>query len=233
MKAYALIVAGGTGTRFGAARPKQYLSLGDGEVLSYSYEAFSACEEISGIVIVAQDMWRDHVRALCDKCCSEKLLCIAQAGEDRRASVRNGLRIFEQLGLEKDSVVLVHDAARPFLTKEVIAQNIAAASEFGACCTVVPATDTPIVSADGKTIGQMPPRSMMYMSQTPQSFSMELLIRAHDTVPLDAPDVTDDCSLVRAIGHSVRLVMGTQQLFKITRAQDMIMAQNILEDYYG
>ncbi|MBP3371853.1 MAG: 2-C-methyl-D-erythritol 4-phosphate cytidylyltransferase [Clostridia bacterium] len=233
MKAYALIVAGGTGTRFGADRPKQYLPLGDGEVLSFSYAAFSACEEISGIVIVAQDIWHNHVRALCDKCGSEKLLCIAQAGDDRRASVRNGLHIFEQLGLGKDSVVLVHDAARPFLTKEVIMENIASASEFGACCTVVPATDTPIVSADGKTIDQMPPRSTMYMSQTPQSFSMELLIRAHDTVPTDAPDVTDDCSLVRAIGHSVRLVMGTQQLFKITRAQDMIMAQNILEDYYG
>lgn len=230
MSAYALIVAGGTGTRFGADRPKQYLPLGDREVLCYSYGAFCDCEQISGVVIVAQNMWHDHVRALCRAHGDQKLLAIAAAGDDRRASVRNGLKVFEDLGLAKGSVVLVHDAARPFLTNDVILENIAVTKEHGACCTVVPCTDTPIVSTDGATIEQMPPRSTVYLSQTPQSFSMELLIEAHDSVPADAPDVTDDCSLVRRIGHAVRLVTGTQNLFKITRAQDLIMAQNLLED---
>ena len=230
MKAYALIVAGGTGTRFGADRPKQYLPLGGEEVLSFSYAAFCACEKIEGIVIVAQDVWQDHVWELCEKHGTEKLIAIADAGEDRRASVYNGLQAFSSRELANDSVVLVHDAARPFLSQDVIEENIAMASAHGACCTVVPCTDTPIVSFDGNTIDQMPPRSTMYMSQTPQSFQMELLLQAHETVPQDAPDVTDDCSLVRSIGHPIHLVVGTQQLFKITRAQDLVTAQNILED---
>ena len=167
---------------------------------------------------------------LCKTIGTDKLIAIADAGKERRDSVRNGLAEFEARNLQTDALILVHDAARPFLSPDVILRNIEGAARFGACCTVIPSTDTPIVSANGNTIDQMPPRSQVYMSQTPQSFHMELLLRAHDTVPKDAPNVTDDCSLVRSIGHAVHLVQGTDTLFKITRAQDLMLAQHVLEE---
>ena len=230
MKAYALIVAGGNGLRLGTETPKQFLKLAGKEVLTYSLLAFSRCAQIDGIIVCAQAQWASVVRRICQRHEVEKLICVATAGSDRRASVKSGLDALVARGLEKNSIVLVHDAARPFLTQEVILRNIEAAKRFGACNTGIPATDTPVLSEDGDTICAMPPRRQVYLSQTPQSFQTQLLLRAHAQVPEDSANLTDDCALVHACGHTVKLVQGSPALFKITRAQDFALARAVLEE---
>ena len=230
-RAYALVVAGGSGQRLGSDTPKQFLTLGDREVLAYSLLALERAPEICGIVVCAQRTWHEHVRELCERSEITKLLDVADAGADRRGSVFSGLCALSAQGIGDDDVVLVHDAARPFLTRRVICDNIRATGEIGACNTVIPSTDTPLVSESGGSIDRMLPRRNIYLSQTPQSFRFGLIFAAHKMVPLDLADVTDDCALALAAGHEVALVSGERRLMKITHPQDMAIAGVFLEEY--
>ena len=230
-RAYALVVAGGCGQRLGGDTPKQFLTLGDREVLVYSLLALQRAAEICGIVVCAQQMWHEHVRTLCAENKITKFMDVAAAGADRRASVFSGLCALSAQGIAEDDVVLIHDAARPFLTQRVICDNIRAAEKIGACNTVIPSTDTPLVSEAGVSIVRMHPRRSVYLSQTPQSFRFGLIFEAHKMVPLDLADVTDDCALALAAGHDVALVSGERKLMKITHPQDMAIAGVFLEEY--
>ena len=230
-RAYALVVAGGSGQRLGSDTPKQFLTLGGQEVLTYSLLALQRTANICGIVVCAQKMWHEHVRALCAENKITKFMDAAAAGADRRASVYSGLCALSARGIGEDDVVLVHDAARPFLTRRVIEDNIRVALEKGACCTVIPSTDTPLMSESGGAIDRTLPRRCVYLSQTPQSFRFGLIFAAHRQVPLDLADVTDDCALALADGHEVALVSGERELMKITHPQDMAIASVFLKAY--
>ena len=230
-RAYALVVAGGSGQRLGSDTPKQFLTLGGQEVLTYSLLALQRTANICGIVVCAQKMWHEHVRALCAENKITKFMDAAAAGADRRASVYSGLCALSARGIGEDDVVLVHDAARPFLTRRVIEDNIRVALEKGACCTVIPSTDTPLMSESGGAIDRTLPRRCVYLSQTPQSFRFGLIFAAHRKVPLDLADVTDDCALALAAGHEVALVSGERELMKITYPQDMAIASVFLKAY--
>ena len=229
MKAFALIVAGGKGVRFGAQVPKQYLKLAGREIISYSMEAFSVHPGISGICVAAREEWKEHIGEIVRDQRIGGFLGVAQSVKERRDSVLNGLLFLLSHGACEEDVVLVHDAARPLLSEEVISRNIEVASVHGACVTVMPETDTPVISLDGETVSQMPPRRTVFRNQTPQSFRIGLLLDALNAVPQDNPNVTDDCSAAMIAGYPVRMVEGAPALIKITRQEDILFAQQMLE----
>ncbi len=229
MKAFALIVAGGKGVRFGAQIPKQYLKLSGREIISYSMEAFSVHPGISGICVAAREEWEEHIGEIVRDQRIGRFLGVAQAGKERRDSVLNGLLFLLSHGACEEDVVLVHDAARPLLSEEVISRNIEAASVHGACVTAIPETDTPVISMDGITVSQMLSRRTVFRNQTPQSFRIGLLYDALNAVAEDDPNATDDCFAVIRSGHPVRLVEGSPALIKITRQEDILFAQQLLE----
>ena len=131
--------------------------------------------------------------------------------------------------VDEDTILLPHDAVRPFVTEKMIEENITAVREDGACDTVIPATDTIVHSADGAFIADIPPRSELFQGQTPQSFRLLELRRTVETLtPEETETLTDACKIYAVRGKKVRLVAGSPSNMKITYADDLPLAEAIL-----
>ena len=127
-------------------------------------------------------------------------------------------------------MIVTHDSVRPFLTHRIIEENIAAAQQYGACDTVIPATDT-IVEGDGTAITAIPDRRKMYQGQTPQSFKAKLLRDAYDSLSAEEKDILTDAAKILVMkGKEVRLVQGETFNIKITYPYDLKIARSLLDE---
>ena len=214
MHVTAIIAAGGTGRRLGADVPKQLLAVGGVPILQRSVEAFLTHPQVSDVVVAlpssmaaAPPEWLKGVR-------------VVAGGDSRQASVANA---FDEVSAASD-VVLVHDAARPFVSGEVISRAIAAAAAHGAAIVAVPVSDTVKRIADGDVIAETIPRDEVFLAQTPQAFRRSILEQA---VALGRSGVegTDEAALVERAGHRVRVVSGEASNVKITTATDLDVAR--------
>jgi 2-C-methyl-D-erythritol 4-phosphate cytidylyltransferase/2-C-methyl-D-erythritol 2,4-cyclodiphosphate synthase len=212
---YALIAAAGSGTRLGGDAPKQYRKIGGKTILRHTVEAFLACPGLQRLAIIIDPAHRD----LYDKAVRGLSLppCII-GGPDRKSSVYNGLKQFSALG--QTDVVLIHDAARPFIRPAEIAAVAAAALSHKVASLSLPVANT-LKNEKGGYVS----RDGLHALQTPQGFHYGLLVRAHEQ---SSETATDDTSLVAALGHEVKLLPGTCENFKITTMDDLHMAEKLL-----
>lgn len=206
-KIAALIVAGGTGERFGNETPKQYMPLLGGPVIGWSLEAFTNYERL---VVIHPD----H-EALFKKAAPG--VKYVTGGDTRQQSVQKGLAA---LRATKPDIVLIHDAARPLITTELINRLCAAANVSGAAVPALAVTDT--VKRNGKTES----RENLVTVQTPQAFKYELIDRLHQKYA--AQSLTDDAALCEQEGITVTLVPGQADNLKITQADDLARAEQYL-----
>jgi 2-C-methyl-D-erythritol 4-phosphate cytidylyltransferase/2-C-methyl-D-erythritol 2,4-cyclodiphosphate synthase len=214
MHVTAIIAAGGTGRRLGADVPKQLLAVGGVPILQRSVEAFLTHPEVSDVVVaLPSSMAAAPPQFL-------KGVRIVTGGDSRQASVANA---FDEVSSASD-VVLVHDAARPFVSGEVISRAIAAAAAHGAAIVAVAVSDTVKRIADGGVIAETIPRDEVFLAQTPQAFRRSILEQA---VALGRSGVegTDEAALVERTGHRVRVVCGDPSNVKITTASDLDAAR--------
>jgi 2-C-methyl-D-erythritol 4-phosphate cytidylyltransferase len=203
---WTIVVAGGSGSRFGGEIPKQYLRLGEGRVLDHSLAAARTVSD--GVVLVVGASYRDRPEPLAD--------VVVVGGATRSASVRAGLDAVPGDG--RVEVVLVHDGARPLASPELFARVVAAV-RAGADGAVpgVPVTDTvKVVDAD-RVVVDTPARDRLIAVQTPQGFRAEVLRAAHAR----GGDATDDAALVEAAGGRVVVVPGEPANRKVTTAHDL------------
>ncbi len=215
----ALIVAAGSGTRLGGEVPKQYLPLGGRAVLRHSVETFLHHSAISGVRAVISP---EH-RALYDAAVAGlPMLPPVAGGASRQDSVRNGLESLADLQPDR---VLIHDAARPFLTREIVDRTLAALDDAPGAVVAVPVTDTLKRGQDGRIAGTVD-RSALWRAQTPQAFRYADILAAHHEAKGAA--MTDDAAVAEAAGLSVKLVMGADDNFKITTADDLRRAQRLV-----
>lgn len=156
---------------------------------------------------------------------------VIAGGAERNDTIMNAIRYFEdECQADDASIIVTHDAVRPFVSLRVIEDNIAAALAHGACDTVVPATDTIVESLDGELISSIPNRSVLYQGQTPQSFNMrELRETLESLTPEESAILTDACKAFVLRGKKVALVRGDVSNIKITYPQDMRVAEAMLE----
>ena len=226
----AALLAGGSGSRMGGALPKQFLEIGGVPVLTHSLRAFVQSGLTDACVISVPESYLAYTKALVQKEATAACPVDVIAGGDTRSGTL--LRVLEYLdgkGVLSGSVLLTHDAVRPFVSKRMIADNIAAARECGACNTCVPATDTIFISADGKTIDSVPDRSAVFHAQTPQSFrGDELFALCKAIPPSEFNSLTDGCSVYARFGKPVALVAGDRDNLKITWPEDLQRAEDIL-----
>ncbi|HIZ33222.1 MAG TPA: 2-C-methyl-D-erythritol 4-phosphate cytidylyltransferase [Candidatus Bacteroides merdigallinarum] len=216
---YALIVAGGKGLRMGADLPKQFLPIGGKPVLMRTLEAFHAYDGAMRIILVLPHDQQDYWQGLCGEYRFSVPHLVADGGETRFHSVRNGLALVEAPGR-----VGVHDGVRPFVSREVIARCYALAAEKKAVVPVVPVVETVRHLTDG---GSMTVNRDEYrLVQTPQVFDIELLKRAYEQPYVSA--FTDDASVVEALGVSVTLTEGNRENIKITTPFDLRVAEALL-----
>jgi 2-C-methyl-D-erythritol 4-phosphate cytidylyltransferase/2-C-methyl-D-erythritol 2,4-cyclodiphosphate synthase len=215
----ALIVAAGAGTRLGGEVPKQYLPLGGRAVLRHSVETFLRHPAISGVRAVIS---QEH-RALYDSAVAGlPILPPVAGGASRQDSVRNGLESLAELQPDR---VLIHDAARPFLTAEIVDRTLAALDDAPGAVVAVPVTDTLKRGHDGRVAGTVD-RSALWRAQTPQGFRYADILAAHRQAKGAA--MTDDAAVAEAAGLPVKLVMGADDNFKITTADDLRRAERLV-----
>ncbi len=225
MQVAAIIVAGGRGERLGGSVPKQLISIAGRQVLERSVDAFLACPVVGTVVVVLPPWLGEPVPPYLMNRLPPVL--IARGGPRRQDSVANGV---EALGGRAD-VVVVHDAARPFVTPQLIERTIAAAAECGAAIAALPARDTVKLGSAGFVEGTIP-RESVYLAQTPQAFTWEVL---QDVLRLgrDGSAATDEAALAEMAGHRVRLVEGGPRNIKITTSDDLALARALGMDEVG
>ena len=219
MNSYAIIVAGGKGLRMGGEVPKQFLPIGGKPVLMHTIEAFRQALDNVQIVLVLPAEQHDYWQGLCEEYDFRSPELIAQGGETRFHSVKNGLAFLPD---DAEAVVGVHDGVRPFVSAETIRRCYAVASEGKAVVPVVPVVETVRqILSDGKSITR--PRDVYRLVQTPQTFPLALLKEAYQQPYSEG--FTDDASVVEALGKEIAMIEGNRENIKLTTPADLRFAE--------
>ncbi len=219
----AILLAGGMGSRMGGDQPKQFIRIAGKPVLVHSYEALRKLMPVAMIVIVAPI---DAMALVCSLLAHEPNTMIVPGGASRQASTLEGLKAL--LPFQPDNV-LIHDAARPFVSGQIIQDVLKALERHEAVDVAIPATDTIVVERDGY-IQSIPDRKHILRGQTPQAFRYQTLLSCYEEVGEDTLNqFTDDCGIYlhcNPLGK-VRIVLGHEENFKITNPVDMILADEM------
>lgn len=230
---FAAIFAGGIGSRMGNSdTPKQYLELGSKPIIIHTIEKFFVNNRIDEILVLCPKPWVAHTRSLITKHIPEgKKITVIPGGATRNGTLENAIAYIEEnYDTDEDTVIVTHDAVRPFLTHRIIEENVDAAYKYGACDTVIPATDTIVESIDGSMISSIPDRKTMYQGQTPQSFRLKELERVLSSLTEDEKAIlTDACKIFSIKNKDVFMVSGEVFNIKITYPYDLKVAQTLLK----
>ena len=224
MKKYAVIVAGGSGSRMGASRPKQFLLLNGNPVLWYTIETFLTTYDDMKIVLVLPPGFLEEGQQIVHTTFAPSRVEIVAGGETRFHSVKNGLA-----HVTGNSVIFVHDAVRCLVMPALIRSCYEQALQKGSAIPALAVTDSIRMIADGKT--RIVDRNALRAVQTPQTFKAEIILPAFEQ-KYD-PIFTDEASVVEAAGTDVFLIEGEKENIKITLPADMLLAEQVLKSRSG
>lgn len=201
------------------------LPIGDLPVIIHTLRAFEPLPEVAEVIVVAREDLVPEIAGLCKVFDLQKVKKVVRGGATRAESARIGT-------LEADydaTLIAVHDAARPFVTEELIRAVILKAAETGAAAPAIPVKDTIKVARDG-LVEYTPDRSTLFAIQTPQAFDASLLRAALQKALDDGAEITDDCSAVERLGMKVSLTAGDERNFKLTTPTDLALAEFMLQE---
>ena len=210
----AIILAGGSGTRFKSKIPKQYFKIGNKSIINYTIDAFEKSSLIDKIIIVVDKKYINDIRKKNPK------HMVVSGGKSRFESSYNGI-----LACPKNSKkVLIHDAARPFISQEIITSCIEALNNYEAVVTSIQTTDT-VIRVKNMEILQVEDRNQIFLNQTPQGFKYKTILDAHKN---RTGSVTDDISLLDLNETKCKVIKGSKKNIKITTNDDIQFAMHIL-----
>jgi len=230
-KITAILPAAGMGTRMGGDTPKQFLELDGAPILLHTLRRLASCEAITEIILAAR---ADEIEKLEARCRVEKFrqpVRVVKGGVTRQESVAAALAVVA----DDVDLVAVHDAVRPFVTREQVARVIEEARKCGAAILGIPAMDTVkevkrgSLPEDVALITGTIPRERVVLAQTPQVFRTALLREAFAKAAADEVNASDEAGLVERLGHDVHVVHGTEGNIKITKPSDMELARFYLD----
>ncbi len=228
-KTVALIPAAGIGKRMGASINKQYLELSGVPIVVRTLALFESSPRVDAIFLVTP---ADEIpycqKHIIDSHRFTKVSSIVAGGAERQHSVLNGLNAMESR-VSADTVVLIHDGVRPFLTNAMIDDSIALALIHDGVVVAVPVKDT-IKTVHNGIIQNTPPRESLWQAQTPQTFRFSKIHGAHISAETDRFSGTDDASLIERAGGQVHILRGDYQNIKITTPEDLILAEAFLQE---
>lgn len=228
----AAVFAGGIGSRMGNSdTPKQYLELGSKPIIIHTIEKFFLSPVIDKIIVLTPKVWIEPTRDMIRKHIPGSDITVIEGGATRNGTLENALDYIESnFGVDEDTVIVTHDAVRPFLTHRIITENVEAALKYGACDTVIAATDTIVESEDGSMISSIPERRKMFQGQTPQSFRVMELRRVLSSLTEEEKNIlTDACKIFSIKGKDVYMVEGENFNIKITYPYDLKVANFLLK----
>jgi 2-C-methyl-D-erythritol 4-phosphate cytidylyltransferase len=223
----AIIAAAGQGTRLVGKRPKQFLELAGVPIIIHTLKAFEQCEAIHEIIMVLSAEEVPGFLSLAEKHGAKKIVAVVAGGPTRAESVLHGLLAAEERSPE---LVAVHDGVRPFVTADEISRTIEAARLEGAAIMVSSPVDTIKEVRDGAVLRTVR-RGDLRNALTPQCFTYKLLRRAYEAADVSDPELTDESSLVERLGVRVAVVEGSARNIKITRPEDIAIAEAVLKNW--
>lgn len=220
-KYYAIIVAGGSGTRMRSSVPKQYLLLNGIPLMMHTINAFNACATKPGIILVLHPESHDYWNQLCKEHNFTVPHQLVSGGETRFHSVKNGINMIA----DDDAIVAIHDAVRPLITCAIIDESYECAEKYGNAIVAVKSRDSVRQIRDNRS--QSLNRDNIYLIQTPQTFQATQLKNAYKQVYQES--FTDDASVVEQTGVNINLISGSHQNIKITFPEDIAIAEFLLK----
>ncbi|PFK44110.1 2-C-methyl-D-erythritol 4-phosphate cytidylyltransferase [Bacillus cereus] len=220
---YTLIIpAAGQGKRMGAGKNKLFLLINEVPIIVHTLRAFEKDKACKNIVMAINEEERPYFEELIQKYCIQKDVYFIQGGAERQDSVYNAVQHVKDV-----DYVLVHDGARPFVTNKMIHAVLTTAKQKGASICAVPVKDT-VKKVEQNTVVETVERSQLRAVQTPQGFSVSLLLEAHRSAKRGCFLGTDDASLVERIGKEVGVVEGSYYNIKVTTPEDLVIAESFL-----
>lgn len=223
----ALILAGGTGSRFGGEIPKQYLEASGKPIIAYCLKTFAAHEKIDEIRIVADEEWHPFIQECAGMECGRKLRGFSLPGKNRQLSIWNGLKDILQYGNEED-IVIVHDAARPLVSTRIISDCLETCKEYDGALTVIPVKDTVYYGRDGK-IESLLDRDRLMAGQAPEAFRLGAYYRANEMLlPDKILQINGSTEPAVLAGLHIGCVAGEERNFKITTREDLARLEQIV-----
>ncbi|MBQ3782652.1 MAG: 2-C-methyl-D-erythritol 4-phosphate cytidylyltransferase [Lachnospiraceae bacterium] len=231
---FGVILAGGIGSRMGnAEKPKQFLNIGGRPILIHTLEKFYVCPKFEKVLVLCPNRWMEHTKNLVKKYIADSSkIEVLEGGATRNDTIMNSIAYIEKnYGLDDETVIVTHDSVRPFVTHRIIEENIEKATEFDACDTVIPATDTIVRSDDNAIISEIPERSKMYQGQTPQSFKAKKLKELFEALSDEEKEILTDAAKIFVLkGQKVHLVEGEVSNIKITYPYDLRVAEALIKE---
>lgn len=222
MKNIAVILSGGIGSRMGLNMPKQYVMVDKKPIISYSVKQFLDNSLTDELVIVVANEWRSFVAQHISELYPQKPIYYAEAGETRQFSVYNGLKVISQNGYSTEDIVLIHDAARPLVTQDLINRCYEGCREADGVMPVISVKDTTYLSEDGKHIQSLLNRSHLWSGQAPEAFRFERYYKIHKDMPREELlTINGSTELAFKAGLNCQMIEGDPMNFKITTPEDL------------
>ncbi len=224
----ALVLSGGTGTRVGGDIPKQYMKAGGRMLIAFCLDMFTGHDSIDGIWIVAGEKWQDEILGECRSCgiITDKITGFSLPGKTRQLSILNGLRdingYLKAKGIDGDSVVIIHDAARPNLTADYVSKCLDAMEGYDGVMPVLPMKDTVYYSGDGKAVEKLLDRSCIYAGQAPELYRLAAYLKANERLlPDEIMKINGSTEPAVLAGLKVAMIPGDENNYKITTVSDL------------
>lgn len=231
-KNIAVIFAGGVGSRMGeTAKPKQLIEVYEKPILIWTVEYFERHREIDEIYLACKEELINETAQLFERFNISKLSAIVPGGDTAQHSIYNVLKR-AQMTCDDNTIVLIHDGVRPFISESLITNLIQTAKEKGNAITYTPCQETIIVSEDACSVDSVPVRRKTFSAQAPQVFRLSDILEAHEEIrkrDSSYSDIVDSCTLFHLLGREINLVRGNIGNIKITRPEDVYILKALLK----
>lgn len=230
-KNIAIIFAGGSGARMGSGIPKQFIEVNGKPIIIYTLDIFEEHPEIDSIYVACKEDCIQKLEKYARRFDISKLRKIVPGGATGQDSIYNALKAASEEN-DGDSIVLIHDGVRPFVTQKLISDDLQCVKEHGNAITCTKIFETPVVSKDSAHIEATPDRKDFFTAQAPQCFYLKDIMEAHKTVRQKNPGyegIVDSCTLMRSLGEEVSMVEGNRGNIKVTTPEDLYTFRAMIE----
>lgn len=220
----ALIIAGGSGNRMGQDIPKQFMHLDGAPIIIHTMLCFQRHPDIGAIAVVCLKGWDTVLKSYANQFSISKLKWIFSGGKTGFESIHNGIYGLKEAGCNDEDLVLIHDSVRPLLSQEIISSNIAICKAYGYAITGIKCREAILESQDGFTTKTSIPRDTLIRTQTPQTFRLKNIIKAHETAKIKGIiDSVASCTLIAELNEDIEMhiVPGSEKNIKITTVEDL------------
>lgn len=227
---YGLIIAGGSGNRMGQDIPKQFMHVDGSPIIIHTLKAFQDHPGIDGIAVVCLEGWETVLQSYANQFSITKLKWIFPGGKSGMESIHNGIYGLKEVGCVDEDLVLIHDAVRPLLPQDIISSNIAVCKKYGYAITGIQCREAILESENGFSSTSSIPRDRLIRTQTPQTFRLGNIIRAHEEAKEKGiTDSVASCTLMAELGgREMHIVPGSEKNIKVTTVEDLEMIKALM-----